>query len=416
MAMRITTNGLFRNYRTNLTKNNNKLNTSMVQVQTQRKFNAYAEDPAEAARAFQLRRSYWRAGDQIDNTNYVISKFQTAYSAMDAVIEGNYNDGGLNGIYDILSGLSDPSGSARVAIGQSIVSTAESIVRMMNTTYGDDFVFAGADGLNVPFVWDDDGVLLYRGIDVSLPRTLTQDEFEILNGDYSELTGETTDFADFVKNGYETEYDAYKAWYLQEFDPQIKTDGGYEKATFDQVASRLHEATYVDIGIGMQLNSKEQVIPTSAFNSAICGMDVLGGGVDEDGDSLNLAVLMRELGTIFSNCHTESGDYQEYTYNGETYSADEARERANVLTNKVRAGISRMIEQHTQISARVDYLNSNVSQLTATKDQLNGQIIESEQIDAADAITQMNWAQYCYNAALRIGNSILSQSLIDFMN
>ena len=37
-------------------------------------------------------------------------------------------------------------------------------------------------------------------------------------------------------------------------------------------------------------------------------------------------------------------------------------------------------------------------------------------MDPAEAITQMNWSQYCYNAALRIGNQILSQSLIDYMN
>ena len=92
------------------------------------------------------------------------------------------------------------------------------------------------------------------------------------------------------------------------------------------------------------------------------------------------------------------------------------QERASVLTKKVREGISHMIEQHTQLSAKVDYLNSNVEQLEATKDQLNEQILDIEQIDAADAITQMSWAQYCYNAALRIGTNILSQSLIDYMS
>ena len=34
----------------------------------------------------------------------------------------------------------------------------------------------------------------------------------------------------------------------------------------------------------------------------------------------------------------------------------------------------------------------------------------------ADAITGLSWQQYCYNAALKIGNQLLSQSLIDYMN
>ena len=33
----------------------------------------------------------------------------------------------------------------------------------------------------------------------------------------------------------------------------------------------------------------------------------------------------------------------------------------------------------------------------------------------AEAITNMVWAQYCYNAALKIGTNILSESLIDYM-
>ena len=39
-----------------------------------------------------------------------------------------------------------------------------------------------------------------------------------------------------------------------------------------------------------------------------------------------------------------------------------------------------------------------------------------EQINLADAITQLSWDQMCYNAALKIGTQLLSQSLIDYMN
>jgi flagellar hook-associated protein 3 FlgL len=68
-TFRITTNGMFRNYRTNLSKNNKRLNDTMTTVQTERKFNTYAEDPAAASKAFRLRRSYWLTEDQIDNNN-----------------------------------------------------------------------------------------------------------------------------------------------------------------------------------------------------------------------------------------------------------------------------------------------------------------------------------------------------------
>jgi flagellar hook-associated protein 3 FlgL len=49
-------------------------------------------------------------------------------------------------------------------------------------------------------------------------------------------------------------------------------------------------------------------------------------------------------------------------------------------------------------------------------DTLNEQFLDIEQCDLADAITSFSWAQYCYNAALKVGNQILSQSLIDYMD
>ena len=36
----------------------------------------------------------------------------------------------------------------------------------MNGRYGDNFIFAGADGLKVPFTWGEDGTLCYRGVPV----------------------------------------------------------------------------------------------------------------------------------------------------------------------------------------------------------------------------------------------------------
>ena len=44
------------------------------------------------------------------------------------------------------------------------------------------------------------------------------------------------------------------------------------------------------------------------------------------------------------------------------------------------------------------------------------QILSVEQIDMADAITEFSWQQYCYNAALKVGNQLLGQTLIDYMN
>ena len=347
-SFRITTNGLYRNYRTNLTKNNQKLNSAMISVETQRKFNSYAEDPAAASKAWRLRRSYWRTNDQIDNNNYIISKYESAYSAMAAIVDGDAGNGdsglGLDAIMSTITAVSDGSGAARNALGKQLIQTADNIVSMMNSKYGDEFVFAGADGARLPFEWNEDHTkLLYRNVDVNAAEG-------------------TSD---------------------------------YEK-----LQAMAEETTYMDIGLGLDERGGE-LIEGSAFNSAVSGLSFLGYGEDQ-----NLVVVIKELGDIYSRTDPDTGEYSQV---GDA-------ERASELFAKLRDAVRNSQGQHTQLSADAKYLKRNLQQLETNRDQLNEQIVDTEDMDMADAITNMTWAQYCYNAALRIGTNILSQSLLDYMS
>ena len=64
----------------------------------------------------------------------------------------------------------------------------------------------------------------------------------------------------------------------------------------------------------------------------------------------------------------------------------------------------------------INLLDNACYWLQTVKDELDNQIVDTEDLDMAEAITSMTWAQYCYNAALRIGTNILSQSLLDYMS
>ena len=779
MSYRITTNGMLRNYQSNLYKNTRKVYDTMEKVQTGRKFNSYAENPVAASTAFRFRRAYWNAGNQIDNSNYVISKFSTGWNALDQIIDGNSDHPGLTGIEDALRALNDPTGSSRRTLGQDMLSMAKSVVMLMNVKYGDEFVFAGADGLNVPFTWGESGELYYRGVSVNAPKTLTQQQFDALlnpytraltndlssmeaygkfaqyyagknatyddysdwfdaanpkitsdqfeslyddydkvsefrksvankamedgatdydaylawyeslddpaltklseerfyelkeagkeSGEYDAMGGFTqyvadnaiagTDYQDYLKyvnpdgedpftpdlpeeefnllsdnyeelsafkqyveknednedtlvtgsyddyvkwfddvNGklpdepalkaaldegklqdfaeYYTEqqsllgavtYDDYQEWYVndyvegglsgimsdedfaalegdysslpgyesyadgaaddygmyeqwyneklaaagvpekltkevfEELDPDgdysndpllagyiedgktiadgyeaytqwydakvekakeaaglperlteekfTELDGdysgedleGYEDYAKDQVLSdpatyekwyvdqqfekaaiRFDEATYVDIGIGLEFDADGNVIPSSAFNSALSGLDVLGFGTDEDGDPLNIVELMRSLGELFESSDPDTGTYpEEFTYNGVTYynSPDgEVEALADRLTNKLHDAIGRVTEQHVALDSKVSYLQKNKGQLESKRYDMNEQIETIEQEDPAVAIMEWSWARMTYQAALQIGNSILSHSLLDYMN
>ena len=126
---RITTNGLMFGYKNHLQGSYKKLADAMVKVETGRTFNSYAEDPAAASKAFQLRRNYWRNEAQLRNNNNVRSSFSQAYDTIDLVKNKLgwclANDG-------TLVGLNTPDASGRQALGQEILEAANAAVQSMN--------------------------------------------------------------------------------------------------------------------------------------------------------------------------------------------------------------------------------------------------------------------------------------------
>jgi len=447
---RITTNGVLRSYRSNLTTSRTALNDSMQRVMTGRAFTSYAEDPAAASKAFQLRRSIWRAEDQLDNTNSIISRHQVGFTALKEVVDGDVDNPGLDGIASSLAVITGDAGAGRFALGQDLLSKADSIVQSMNVKYGDDFVFAGSDGLNVPFTWQDDGkggkTLMFRGIDVSSGgmEAKTLADFQYIEA--QDANGKQLEFPTYAAADYSTTqrqdsnnnplfdeagqpiYEpnpgatplaggavvkAYRMNPNQQADFN-KYDAAYQQdqANYKKLQEMSKEATYVDIGIGMKEDANGKIISSSAYNSALSGLNFLGFGTDEDGVSKNLVEVMRELGTICNRCDPDTGDYLDE--NGNKDSSME--ERANLLAGKLREAIGYTSEQHVRLSADQDYLKKNVTLLTESRDQMDERRESIEAVDPALAIEEMGWAQKCYNAALRIGSTILSQSLLDYMN
>lgn len=550
MAMRITTNGIFNGYRKDLAGAYGRFSKSMSQVTTQRKFESYAEDVSAASRAFQTRRSHWRAENQITNSNYVISKFETAWSAIDYIVDGEGMEDNLNGIVESLRGLNSPTGSARNALGQSTIAKAESIVRLLNTQYGDQFIFAGKDGRNVPFAWgtDDAGKiwLTYRGIDVSTPVGYTKEELKdhiVVKHNLPETVTEVTDemvlspealqnLADQIgqdqypaETPFKLEYDSdsdtftlttglntytldkkdvleargystddvagefqttkYEYSFAQDedgnltltqttttekeenwevtFDDALTAQGytlkggkrygdpteaetalndidmtqefdNYKKQFNGKYVDFAHgdnsvdvyengrklyemsrETTYVDIGIGVAWYDQDEdvsipdLIPTSAYNSALNGLSFLGFGSElgEDGElhSNNLAVLMMEMGNMLQDCDSVTGRFPE---GWDT-------EKVAALTRKIERSVNDVTVQHVKLANDTRYLQTNLTQLTAQRDNLNNQILAIEQVDPADAITEYMYARYAYNAALSVGSTVLTNSLLDYL-
>ena len=75
-----------------------------------------------------------------------------------------------------------------------------------------------------------------------------------------------------------------------------------------------------------------------------------------------------------------------------------------------------MKQRWDEMDTESGFLRDNSELLTDTADSLSQQFMALEDADPAAAITEYMFARYCYDAALKVGNSVLSQSLMDYMN
>ena len=190
--IRATTGGVMKGYRSNLMNSFIGMNSARNTMLSQRVFNSYAEDPAAAAKAFRLRKSRLMVDSQHDICNDVLKKYDTAYACLQSIDEVLDTKDGQYGAYMktlkgvTLSWLNDPTGDAREQLSKVLDQTSDLITQTMNQKYGDNFIFAGADGHNVPFevktMEDGTKKLFYRGIsvDAAVPDVMT---FKDNNGD-----------------------------------------------------------------------------------------------------------------------------------------------------------------------------------------------------------------------------------------
>lgn len=456
--IRATTIGVLKNYRYGLNNSFIKQNDARTTVLTHRNFNSFAEDPAAAARSFQLRRSRMVAQSQYSVCDTSYRRFQSAWSALDTVINDVDN---ANGKFDetikqsSLEALNDPTGDARTALAKVISETADALVQVMNNTYAGTFLFSGADGQTVPFSWGDNGELLYRGIpvDAAVPETLTAgtdvdgnpQKISITldaNGNYDpagttsylvagkaelvDCDGDLTKapenalkdaagkpvvldkdgkpFAD--KNALDAAVAAgEKCSYVTVDEGGTISQKDYE--TEEKNAEKLRylseeEKLYQDIGLGNKEDENGSVITSSVFDSTLQGINFLGYGKDADGDPKNIVSIVKQMGDIMNK--VKDGQLSTEDYN------DLFR-----LTGKFEDAADKLKVAHDDMDARSSTLKNNLGLLEGNVYDLVEQYAGIEDVDDAEAISAFLWASYSYNAALRVGNSVLSQSLMDYM-
>ncbi len=440
--IRATTGGVLKSYRRNLMNSFIARNKAQDTVLTQRNFNSYAEDPTSAARAFKLRKARMTVQSQYSVCTDTHKKFQTGWSSLEGIsklIDTETAEPMKTLTGTTLSMLNDPTGDAREQLTKVLDQISQTIVQNLNQKYGENFIFSGADGHNVPFEIKDDK-LYYRGVpvDAAVPNVVMdggapmgidpatglvdangttyvkdpasslvkRSTFDAMDpADQPKILKQNANPGDpqrFNENGVP---DPNGEYYLNLDQAETMTKEEYETAVSDaeKLKYLMNEKQFVDIGLGFQENENGQLIESSAYNAALNGLTFIGYGLDADGDPKNIYSLVQKMKEISSRVK-----------DGENWN-DEDYDEFDDLVKKLERASSEFKTEFTNMSAGTQKLENNVELLEDNFYNLQEQYADIEDVDMADAITSFVWAQYCYNAALKVGNSVLSESLMDYL-
>lgn len=344
--MRITTNAILRNYRSNLGTSLANLDSARNKVMTGRQFISSAENPSGALRAATLERKYVKNLDYIstvENTqSYLDSQENSAMQISDLALT-------LSKQYGLESlNATNSSPDSRKTFADAWRGAQESMLLSLNASYEGKYVFGGANAGEPPFALSTDAngkqILTYRGVNVNP-------------------------------------------------DPN---DPDYDE-TMATLKELSQEDVFLDLGFGLKIDEDGNVDPSSAFNTSLPGINLVGFGKTENGTTKNMILLAGEIADCLEKEPFEQSEFEN-------------------LLSTFEDGRNTVLEQVTTLGTKSQFLTSTKDRLETDKLNLATQLDNVVNIDMADAITQYSWAQYAYNAALKVGTNILSPSFIDFMN
>lgn len=353
MGMRITTNMLRRNYTNNLMDNIGGLESARKQVETGRRFQWSYEDPTAAAKGMILERRNARNEDYINT----VKNGQKWIDSQSDILNELSRYANQIDESEFMSAMNDPTGEVgRSAYAQNLRELQESLVHSLNTQYGDTFIMAGTDGRNVPFDLNG-GTLTYQGKNVN------------------------------------------------------------DTAAMKELAN---QTLYVDVGFGLTFypegsENAGDIVPSSAFDMAFPGILAVGYGTsdvavyDTNGD-----------GTVGDGDETVSMSNNIILLAGQMADALEKepidRDLCNALWNQFKAGREELQNQFARVGTKAQLLENTLTRLNTESDNIQEQYQDAIGIEPALAITNESYAKYSYDAALKIGTSLLGNSLLDFMD
>ena len=445
--MRITSSMISKQYTKNLNQSLSDLNDATNKSTTYRKFEKASEDPFSAAKAYRLRREFQKNADYQDTLSDVDSQLLTSQSSMMS-INSVVTEASSGDCLQAITGTT--SESDRSVIATKLRELQQSVVSMANTQFSDKYVFGGAETETPPFAVADDGDLLYKGIDVNTGEieagtTTTFNNTQIqfgkqtgtaFNGYTIQIASGASGSADSVAvsgstitismdiaagktnqdlltaltsatgltDGSGNALDFSKITMTGEMTIPV-TNGMTSAAAYDTVGQAglkalANETAYVDLGLGLRLNSDGSVNSQSVFDTAIPGISFMGYGTTDGtatGVSKNLYTLLGQIADQLESPNFSMDTIQPYL--------DSFSDQGDVLLAEI-----------TKSGTDSNFLTTTQAQLVKMGDSIDEKMNDVEFLDPADALIDYKMQAAAYQAALQMGTKILQPTFLDFMD
>lgn len=443
--MRITMKMISDRYKSSLNTSLNQLNAANSKATTYRAFDKTSDDPFAAAQAYRLRRESAENDTYQSNLSDADSQLLTAQSAMMSInsIVSEANSG------DCIQAINGTlAADDRKTIATKLRALQQAILSPSNTKYGDKYIFGGSNTNDPPFSVGASGNLLYRGVDVNTGEieagyTVSYNGAQIALGKDSAFSGYTVRVADTANtdpvvdssakvitvkmdlSSPKTNGDLLSALKgitgaaaagldfskaslsgdlnrpVEAYDvskPETQSTAALNNIGMDGLKALSKEQSLVDLGMGLRLNQDGTVDSQSAFDVAIPGISYMGyGTVSGSGVSNDLYTL---LGQIADQLESPNYSFESV----KPYLDNFSKQGQNLLAKITESG------------TKSTFLSTTKSNLESMGDAILDKDQNVEYVDPATAIMDYYMQQFSYNAALQMGNKVISKTFLDFMD
>ena len=340
--MRVADRSTVRNYLSYLNNARNDYAETTDRIATGKRFTQISDDVSAGARVLGTRNNKYKVEKQKDNITSIREELDAAESNMNT-INDILKRVSSELIVKALNGTNDQA--TLDVYANEVAALKEELLQFANSKYGDKFLFGGTNAVSSPFTVDETtGRLKYNGVDV---------------------------------DSIQKDADGYF----------------YEDVNGARVEIPMDDDVYLDIGLGIKM-AGTAVDPSTGYKISYSGLDIVGFGKDEDGNSNNLYNALNDI---------------------EKALRDGDREKLGQLNNKLTEQKKEFMANLTDLGAKTQFLETMETRLTNTIDDYTQRIDNLMGVVPGEEETTLMMNDYALKAVLQLGSKILPTSLMDYI-